>query len=264
MPILYAANAALVATTGLRNVTRRRRWIQRGDAQLWEVAPAVRALGEESALARGFQDDRWLDSLGPPIYQRLLHPRTCAHAWNWADWAGARLPRGAFIQLTGQEGVAGRRAFRRSHPPRRTTPNQVLRSKRGDLSSSRDRGLATVAPSDGGPSKSVEWQPHSMFRSRAERRTDSSRTCMGDTPRAPPPLQPPPARHVRLVAGPEISSSTTRARATSLRRSRNFYAEAKVIRDPGDRGGPGAFAGGGGGGGGGCGGGGGGGGGTFW
>ena len=181
------------------------------------------ALGEERALARGFHYDRWIESLDLPIYHGFyIEDLRTLELGDWPE----RGCRAAFIQLTGQEGIAEARVSEIA-PAAATTPVKFALDEA--IYVVEGRGLATVAPSDGGPSKSFEWQPHSMFLVPRNYVRQLS-NVQGDRP----------ARLLHynllplgmsLVAEPDFFFDNPYSRDV-LAELEDFYAEAKVIRDP--------------------------------
>ena len=178
---------------------------------------------EDSALTKGFQYDRWIESLGLPVYRGFyVEDLRTLPLEEWPErgcWA-------AFIQLMGQEGIAEARVTE-IPPASSTTPIKFALDEA--IYVVEGRGLATVAPSSGGPSKTFEWQAHSMFLIPRNyvRQFDN---VQGDRP----------ARLLHynylplgmsLVAEPDFFFDSLYS-GDVLAGLDDFYSEAKAIRDP--------------------------------
>jgi len=181
------------------------------------------ASSADAALARGFPYDRWLDSLDLPVYHGFyIEDLRTLPLGEWPE----RGCSAAFIELTGQEGVAEARV---SEIPAAGSTKPIKFALDEAIYVVQGRGLATVSPPDGGPSKTFEWQPHSMFLIPRNyvRQFDNTQ---GDRP----------ARLLHynnlplgmsLVAEPDFFFDNPYARDV-LASLEDFYAEAKVVRDP--------------------------------
>ncbi|HEV8341982.1 MAG TPA: cupin domain-containing protein [Candidatus Binatia bacterium] len=104
-----------------------------------------------------FTYDYWMESIGIPIHRGYYVEdlRNLELGW-WEE----RQCMSAFIQLAGQEGVSSARVTEiapgQTLPPLKFALDEVVYVAQG-------RGLTTIWYDNGGPRKSFEWQPHSMF-----------------------------------------------------------------------------------------------------
>ncbi len=111
---------------------------------------------EHRMWTKVFSYDIWMESQGIPIHRGyyIEDLRTVELGW-WKE----RQCHAAFIQLVGQEGVSSTRVVEippgKSLPPIRLAFDEIVYSLNG-------RGLTSVWR-EGGPKKTFEWQPHSMF-----------------------------------------------------------------------------------------------------
>jgi quercetin dioxygenase-like cupin family protein len=104
-----------------------------------------------------YRYDRWMESLGLPIYRGFYieDPRELELGW-WEE----RGCKTAFIQLKGQEGISEARVSEippgETLPPQKLALDEVVYVLEG-------RGMTTIWAQDGAPKRTVEWQPHSVF-----------------------------------------------------------------------------------------------------
>jgi len=101
--------------------------------------------------------DRWVDAQSVPIHEGYLVPDL--RALELGPWT-ERECSGAILKLAGQEGVSEVRVSEipagKTLPPLKFGFDELVYVADG-------RGLTTVSSAEGGPSKSFEWQTHSMF-----------------------------------------------------------------------------------------------------
>ncbi len=117
----------------------------------------AQAAGTEHRMwSKVYSYDAWMNDQGVPIHRGyyIEDLRTAELGW----WK-ARECKAAFVQLVGQEGVSSTRIVEiapgKSLAPMRLAFDEIVYSLNG-------RGLTSVW-SEGGPKKTFEWQPHSMF-----------------------------------------------------------------------------------------------------
>ncbi len=108
------------------------------------------------AWSRRHPYERWIESLGVPIYRSYFvdDVRTLALGY-WKE----RGCNAAFLQLSGQEGIAG--AYVTEIPPGETLPPFKLAID-DQVYVAQGRGITTIWAGDG-PKKSFEWGKRSMF-----------------------------------------------------------------------------------------------------
>ena len=100
--------------------------------------------------------DRWIESLGVPIYREyFLDDLRTIKLGRWE----ARECDAGFLQLAGQQGVSG--AYVTEIPPGKTLPPFRMAMDE-EIYVLQGRGLTTIRDRDGS-SKSFEWQSHSLF-----------------------------------------------------------------------------------------------------
>ena len=100
---------------------------------------------------------RWIESLGVPIYREYyLEDLRTIRLGRWE----ARECDGAFLELTGQQGVTGAYVIEippgKTLPPFRVAMDEVLYALQG-------RGLTSIRANESTSPKTFEWQNHSLF-----------------------------------------------------------------------------------------------------
>jgi len=111
----------------------------------------------QSLLSRQSPYERWIESLGAPVYRGYyMEDLRGLELGRWEERGCAA----AFLQLAGQEGVTGAYVTEiapgKSLPAFRMLLDEVIYVLQG-------RGLTTVWSGAAGTKKSFEWQRHSLF-----------------------------------------------------------------------------------------------------
>jgi quercetin dioxygenase-like cupin family protein len=191
-----------------------------------EVAVSTKtdsAAGPQPPVAPRFPYDDWMESRGLPVYRGYFIDdlRTV----QLADWP-ERECSGAFMQLSGQEGIIEARITEippgKTLPPLKFSLDEVVYVVDG-------RGLTTVWAGEGKPKKTFEWQKHSLFML-PHNQVHQISNMQGDRP----------ARLLHYNYLPLAMSAVQDAdfffnnpylAPESVDGGGDFYSEAKVIRD---------------------------------
>ena len=168
--------------------------------------------------------DLWMDSLDIPIYRGfyVADLRTVELGW----WEQQQCQT-AFIQLMGQEGISQARVT--EIPPGKSLPASAFAIDEA-IYVLEGRGLTTVSAGEGQPTRTFEWQKHSLFLL-PQNHTRQFSNMQGDRP----------ARLLHynylplamsLIQDPELFfSGYPLTSAARLTRAGDFYSEAKVSTD---------------------------------